>query len=99
MKTMKLICNKDGEAGRKDETFATYCPNTYRVEDASGAKIGEFTQHIRIRGPHRDIEWMGTIKGEFYKFQRLTDVRTYLKNGTVPPYAIVPNNPLRESLI
>ena len=87
---MKLISNKDGDTGRRGETFASYCPNSYRVEDADGLTIGEFSQHIRKRGPHRDIEWMGSIHGEFCKFQRLCDVRNYLKTGYVPQYAIAP---------
>ena len=89
--TMKLISNKDGETGRRDETFASYCPNTYRVVDTDGATVGEFTQLTKTKGILRGIIWSGTISGEFYQFQRLSDVRDYLKDGTVPPYAVTPN--------
>ena len=37
----KIISNKDGCSGDRGTTFSSYAPNTYRVEDAQGVRIGD----------------------------------------------------------
>lgn len=73
----KLVNNKDGESGKRWETFTSYCPNSYSVISDSGEKLGEFTQ---IKDPDyygRTTAWVGMGQ----KFIYLSDARTWVREN------------------
>jgi len=86
-KTFKVISNRDGCSGRRDETYASYEACSYRVEDERGQKVGRIDQLIRRfadgytrkSGLSFDLEpfWCASVGEASASFQRFSDAKAW----------------------
>lgn len=82
----KVISNRDGCSGRREETNSPYEPCSYRVEDQDGVKVGEILQMARWH-PRRELLWLAWAEGlEGLAFQHLVDAKRYAKTGEQPGF-------------
>ena len=86
MKKHKVISNRDGCSGRREETYGSYEPCSYRVENQHGVKVGEIHQMARWN-PRRELYWFAyTEELEGLAFQYLVDAKRYVTTGEQPGF-------------
>jgi len=82
----KVVSNRDGCSGRREETNSPYEPCSYRVEDQDGVKVGEIVQMARWH-PRRELLWLARAEGlEGLAFQHLAEAKRYMRTGEQPGF-------------
>ena len=83
---MKVISNRDGCSGKREETYASHEACSYRVEDQHGKIVGSIAQ-VKRYNPRPEFLWSVSVNGqEKHAFQYFADAKRYAKTGEAPAY-------------